>query len=289
MSKYIGTYENDAAVQSALTNSELSRPFIAYTTDNDNVIFGGSISKGEIGDIVVYSTVDTLLHYVKQADYNTTTYPTATYVPVGVVAINQADDIYSGATGNVTFMALNWLDKANPDNGNTNKQNIEWGDSSYDIPDLTNYNNATQAVTDMNGKANTAAVLNYATGQTDWQTASAITFTNGQRMYPLFECAWRYHTSGTVQGDWFVPACGQMNELLADDTKLAALNAGMTLVGATSTQKNMILGSSTENSAGVSWYWEGSKWNNYWGIDKTNSYYFGCRAFCEAFLTPLSL
>lgn len=287
MSKYIGTYENDAAVQSALTNSELSRPFIAYTTDNDNVIFGGSISKGEIGDIVVYSTVDTLLHYVKQADYNTTTYPTATYVPVGVVAINQADDIYSGATGNVTFMALNWLDKANPDNGNTNKQNIEWGDSSYDIPDLTNYNNATQAVTDMNGKANTAAVLNYATGQTDWQTASAITFTNRQRMYPLFECAWRYHTSGTVQGDWFVPACGQMNELLADDTKLAALNAGMTLVGATSTQKNMILGSSTENSTGVSWYWEGSNWNNYWGINKSNS--FGCRAFCEAFLTPLSL
>lgn len=286
MSKYIGTYENSAAVQTALNNEELSRPFVAYTTDNSSVIYGANTPGSKIGDIVVYSTVDSLLHYIKQANYNTTTYPTATYIPVGIVSINQADDIYSGATGNTTFMALNWLDKTNPDNGNANRQSIQWGDSSFDIPELTNYTFATALTQDMDGKTNTAAVLNYATGQTDWQTASAITFTDRQRMYPLFECAWRYRTTGTSQGDWYVPACGQMNILLTDDDKLAALNAGMTLVGATQTQKNTYLGTSTESSADYAWLWTS---NSSWGGTAKRVSNFFARAFCDAFLTPLSL
>lgn len=232
MAKYIGTYATSGDVQTALNNSELSRPFIAYTTDNDKVYYGPAAEKAKVGDIVVYSVSDDLLHYIKQADYNTTSYPSASYVPVGVVAYPQADDMFSGPAGEITFMGLNWLSRISPDSGQSFPYSIGWGYNGFDIPELTNYANSGTAITDMNGKANTEAVLKYATAQTDWKTASAITWTHAAGEYPVFECAWRYHTSGTVQGDWFVPACGQLYYLQSNSEELAKLNAGFTAIGA---------------------------------------------------------
>ena len=259
MAKYIGTYASSGDVQTALDNLELSRPFIAYTTDNDKVYYGPAADKAEVGDIVVYSVSDDLLHYIKQADYNTTSYPSASYVPVGVVAYPQNDDAILGPSGEITFMGVNWLSKTSPDSGQPTEQNIEWGYGSFDIPELTNYSNSGTAITDMNGKANTEAVLNYATAQTDWKTASAITWTNAEGYYPLFECSWRYHTTGTVQGDWFVPACGQLYYLQSNTEELAKLNAGFTAIGAglfEFQRKNMV--TSTEYESFGMWYWNGS-------------------------------
>lgn len=213
MAKYIGTYATSGDVQTALDNQELSRPFIAYTTDNKNVIYGPAADRAEVGDIVVYSVSDDLLHYIKQADYNTTSYPSASYVPVGVVAYPQTDDAILGPTGEITFVGLYGVSERYPDEGQPGGS-AEWGYNNFDIPELTNYANSGTAITDMNGKANTEAVLKYATAQTDWRTASAITWANEEGYYPVFECAWRYHTSGTVQGDWYVPAAGQINYIL---------------------------------------------------------------------------
>lgn len=259
MAKYIGTYASSGDVQTALDNQELSRPFIAYTTDNDKVYYGPAADKAEVGDIVVYSVSDDLLHYIKQADYNTTSYPSASYVPVGVVAYPQADDMFSGPSGEITFMGVNWLSKTSPDSGQPTDQRIEWGYPGLDIPELTNYENSGTAITDMNGKDNTEIVLNYATAQTDWRTASAITWTNAAGYYPLFECAWRYHTSGTVQGDWFVPACGQLNYLVSNSEELAKLNAGFTAIGAIT---GAVMCTSTEKAQNIVWSWNGSVWDN---------------------------
>lgn len=261
MAKYIGTYASSGDVQTALDNQELSRPFIAYTTDNENVIYGPAADKAEVGDIVVYSVSDDLLHYIKQADYNTTSYPSASYVPVGVVAYPQTDDAILGPSGEITFMGMNWLSRTSPDSGQPTEQNIEWGYNGFDIPELTNYSNSGTAITDMNGKANTEAVLQYATAQTDWRTASAITWTNASGYYPLFECAWRYHTSGTSQGDWFVPACGQLNYLASNSEELAKLNAGFTAIGTGLFEfQGKIRGASTENSSTDAWCWTRTFW-----------------------------
>ena len=261
MAKYIGTYASSGDVQTALDNQELSRPFIAYTTDNDKVYYGPAAVKAEVGDIVVYSVSDDLLHYIKQADYNTTSYPSASYVPVGVVALPQADDAILGPSGEITFMGVNWLSKTSPDSGQPTQQFIEWGYPGFDIPELTNYSNSGTAITDMNGKDNTEIVLQYATAQTDWKTASAITFTNAAGCYPTVECAWRYHTSGTVQGDWFVPAAGQLNYLTSNTEELAKLNAGFTAIGAGlfEIQGNR-RGTSTEYSSEYVWCWSNSFW-----------------------------
>ena len=263
MAKYIGTYSSSGDVQTALDNLELSRPFIAYTTDNDKVYYGPAAEKAEVGDIVVYSVSDDLLHYIKQADYNTTSYPSASYVPVGVVAYPEADSIF-GPTGEITFMGMNWLSNTSPDSGQPTEQSIAWGHGSFNIPELTNYSDSGTAITDMNGKANTEIVLNYATAQTDWRTASAITWANAAGEYPLFECAWRYHTSGTSQGDWYVPACGQLYYLSANLDELAKLNAGFTAIGAGLFEfQRKDRGTSTESSLTMIWgmqNWDPSGW-----------------------------
>ena len=254
MAKYIGTYATSGDVQTALDNLELSRPFIAYTTDNDKVYYGPAAVKAEVGDIVVYSVSDDLLHYIKQADYNTTSYPSASYVPVGVVAYPQTDDAILGPSGEITFMGVNWLSKTSPDSGKTTEESMPWG-PTFDVPELTNYSDSGTAITDMNGKANTEAVLKYATAQTDWKTASAITWTDAEGYYPVFECAWRYHTSGTAQGDWFVPAAGQLNYLQTNSDELTKMNAGFTAIGAdVLVFQEKTRGTSTENGGWQAWF-----------------------------------
>ena len=284
MAKYIGTYATSGDVQTALDNAELSRPFIAYTTDNDKVYYGPAADRAEVGDIVVYSVSDDLLHYIKQADYNTTSYPSASYVPVGVVAYPQNDDAILGPSGEITFMGVNWLSKTSPDSGQPTEDNIEWGYNGFDIPELTNYNNITGASTDFNGKANTQAVLQYATAQTDWKTASAITWTNASGYYPLFECAWRYHTSGSVQGDWFVPACGQLNYLQSNSEVLAKLNAGFAAIGAGLFEfQGKTRGTSTEYHGGRAWYWASSAWNSDGKLSST----FRARPYSSKLMTRI--
>lgn len=257
MAKYIGTYATSGDVQTALDNQELSRPFIAYTTDNDKVYYGPAAEKAEVGDIVVYSVSDELLHYIKQADYNTTSYPSASYVPVGVVAYPQADDMSSGPAGEITFMGLKYLSTTSPDSGDTtlfyNKP--RWGYNNFDIPELTNYETSGASITDMNGKANTEAVLKYATAQTDWRTASAITEANEEGYYPAFECAWRYHTSGTVQGDWYVPAAGQLSYVIGDEGRLNTVNEVLTTLGSRIIEADVsrTYATSTENKSNLMW------------------------------------
>ena len=285
MAKYIGTYASSGDVQTALNNQELSRPFIAYTTDNDKVYYGPAADKAEVGDIVVYSVSDDLLHYIKQADYNTTSYPSASYVPVGVVAYPETDNVISGPTGEITFMGMNWLSKTSPDSGQPKEQTIEWGYGSFDIPELTNYSNSDTAITDMNGKANTEIVLNYATAQTDWRTASAITWIDAKGSYPLFECAWRYHTSGTVQGDWFVPACGQLNYLQSNSDELSKLNAGFTAIGAGLFKfQGVNRGTSTERSGSSAWSLRDSYCSTYLKSDVSYHY---TRPYCTKLMTRI--
>lgn len=288
MAKYIGTYATSGDVQTALDNQELSRPFIAYTTDDDKVYYGVKADKAEPGDIVVYSVADDLLHYIKQADYNTTDYPAASYVPVGVVAMPQTDDAILGPTGEITFIGLNWLSRNKPDTGDNqnNSKNVPWGYTNYAVPELTNYANSGTAITDMNGKANTEAVLQYATAQADWRTASAITWTNAEGYYPAFECAWRYHTSGTSQGDWFIPSCGQLYSI-KDTDRLNTINNSLSIIGGNQIVFNngwVDIFTSTQQNAGNAFHNSGA-WNRLDAREKRFEQF--ARAFCSKLMTRI--
>lgn len=59
------------------------------------------------------------------------------------------------------------------------------------------------------GKAYNKKILDTLVEET-WKTASAITDTD----FPLIKSAWRYHTIGTKQGDWYVPSVLEIGYLL---------------------------------------------------------------------------
>lgn len=100
-------------------------------------------------------------------------------------------------------------------------------------------------LTDFEGKSNTAQILTFATGQTDWKTASTITNNYNKGYYPAPCCCWRFHTIGTNQGDWYLPAQGELAYVIP---RLGLINASIAKVGGTQLGQYLEYISSTENS-----------------------------------------
>ena len=75
--------------------------------------------------------------------------------------------------------------------------------------------NTGSILTDMDGKSNTEKILAVDNGSsTDWQTTATITNSGyTETIHPAVQCCWRYHTIGTQQGDWYLPAAGELGYL----------------------------------------------------------------------------
>ena len=77
-----------------------------------------------------------------------------------------------------------------------------------------------------NGKELTEKLITLHTSQSDWKTSSSIKDGGYESNYNTSKhngycapacCAWRYHTIGTNQGDWYFPADGEISYLVARD------------------------------------------------------------------------
>ena len=66
------------------------------------------------------------------------------------------------------------------------------------------------AMSDFDGKSNTELLISLATVQEDWKTSESITHIPLAGYSPAACACWRFHTSGTSQGDWYLPACGEL-------------------------------------------------------------------------------
>ena len=77
------------------------------------------------------------------------------------------------------------------------------------------------ALSDFDGVGNTTVLTELATSQSDWKTADTITNSYSAGYYPAACCAWRFHTTGTDQGQWYLPACGEMGYVF---NRLSAIN-----------------------------------------------------------------
>lgn len=66
------------------------------------------------------------------------------------------------------------------------------------------------ALSDFDGKGNTEVLISGATSQSNWKTADSITNNYDSGYQPAACVCWRYHTLGTNQGDWYLPACGEL-------------------------------------------------------------------------------
>lgn len=66
------------------------------------------------------------------------------------------------------------------------------------------------ALSDFAGKVNTEFLCSKATKQKDWRTAATISNSDLSGYHPAACACWRYHTIGTNQGDWYLPAEGEL-------------------------------------------------------------------------------
>lgn len=135
------------------------------------------------------------------------------------------------------------------------------------------------ALSDFNGVTNTTILINLATKQPDWNTASTITNSSGSGYSPAACCCWRFHTDGTKQGDWYLPALGELGYAVS---RLKAINEAISKLSSTyessyyiSIHRNVYHWSSTECSNGAAWviYAASGKLNS------ASYYNYGVRAF----------
>ena len=234
MAKYIGTYPNAAAIETAVENQELNRPYVALAEDTKTVYYGPYVNLSIAGDIIVYDSVRSDLRFIHYENYNTTTYPTATYEPIGVTVKNQ------NVNEDIKILGLNSMSTTTPNVGKNSDSgaNVRFGRSGDED----------KGTSTTNGKQNTLEFINLATSQQNWRTDSTITDSYEDGSYPAVCCSWRYCTNGTSQGSWYIPAIDEMELLITNYTSLkqSLTTLGSKLFNRSESEKRYF--SSTTNS-----------------------------------------
>ena len=129
-----------------------------------------------------------------------------------------------------------------------------WSTESFDVPGVSNITSSSAVTADWQGKNNTRVVLEYCKA-------------NGKSC-PAFEYVNSYKTEGTIAGDWYLPALGELNAIYGNKDVL-----------------NIALGKIGGTKLGTSYYWSSSESSSYdaWrlnfgngnvnGSGKNNYYY----------------
>lgn len=124
------------------------------------------------------------------------------------------------------------------------------------------------AMADFDGIGNSEVLWGLSSSQSGWQTASSITNNSGAGYYPAACCCWRFHTDGTEQGQWYLPAYGELGYIMPrfnkiNETITNLRNAYGSSIGVTLNTNNT--------------YWSSSEYgSNYaWYVDAYNGYVNG--------------
>lgn len=209
MSKYITHFQTEAAYNAALPSLDL--PNVSLVDELGEVHYHRALYGAHAGDIALYDVANAQKIVVTAADWNLTTYPTASYPIIGVVL---ADESPTGCK----VVSPTYIDV----NGNNSVQSIKkgWQNINFDWG-LTKYNTDADAKTDMNGKTNTTAILAAIKAYDIANSTDNITgnFSQGIQLYS---------TAGTSAGDWYIPSSGEMYTLLS--TNRTIINASISKI-----------------------------------------------------------
>lgn len=78
----------------------------------------------------------------------------------------------------------------------------------------------TNALSDFDGKHNTDVLISMSTYPEDWKTSSYINWSYGPGAYLAAECCWRFNPGYTKQGDWYLPAIGELAFIAPNASKI---------------------------------------------------------------------
>lgn len=256
MEKHIGKFADVAALSAAVIQNAISRPFVALTEDNDKVVYGPKLDLAKVGDIAVYGVAEDQIYYIKQANYNTTDFPTADYVPIGVVCKDQDYNVQLEECEPVQVMNLRWLNPSSPEEGSLSR--VIFGCAR--VVASSHPHRVGSPQTDFDGKRYSEFYWDFTSEPLDWRTANSLSGSESDSRGMPFVLAWRWKTPGTSNGDWYIPAVGEIVSIALDENKRSVLNNSFTM-----------LGSSTFDTAGFS-YGQGFITSSAWSYG--NGYLF---------------
>ena len=130
------------------------------------------------------------------------------------------------------------------------------------------------ATADYDGKGNTEKILANMIDDS-WKTSETIHKTNSStasdsaNYHPAAACCWRYHTSGTTQGEWYLPACGELVYIIP---RMNTLNKILNAIPNANGGNRKALSLYTYSYVG---YWsssENSSYDSAWKVDASNGY-----------------
>ena len=129
----------------------------------------------------------------------------------------------------------------------------KWSDEYFDVPTLSNYRSDSAVTADWQGKNNTRLVLEYCK-------------TNGYSC-PAFEYVNSYKTEGTLAGDWYLPAAGELTAIYGN---MGVLNTALGKIGGTKLPSDLNW-SSSEYANYSAWAQDGN--SNFGHYGKSGSLY----------------
>ena len=127
----------------------------------------------------------------------------------------------------------------------------------FDVPGVNNITSESEAVADWQGKNNTRLVLE------DCKTRG--------KSCPAFEYVNSYQTEGTLAGDWYLPAAGELNAISGNND---VLNIALGKIGGTKLSTDYYRWSSTEYFGDRAWKVSFSEYNTvyYNNVDYDRKY-----------------
>ena len=120
------------------------------------------------------------------------------------------------------------------------------------------------ATADYDGKGNTEKILAQMTDDS-WKTSETIHKTNSStasdsaNYYPAAACCWRYSTPGTIKGQWYLPACGELGYIIP---RMNTLNKILNAIPNANGGTNKALSLNTLNL-----YWSSSEYSSGYARD----------------------
>jgi len=202
--KYLTHFATEAEYQTALPNLDL--PNVSLVDELQEVHYHRALYGGHAGDIVLFDVAEQQKILVTAADWNLTTYPTASYPIVGIVAFDET------ALG-LTLVATHDFNADGTKNLTENTQ-LKWQNTRFGWG-LPKFATADAAKGDFNGKSNTATILAAIKAYDLSHSTDNITGNIGQGIQ-------LYSTDGTSPGDWYMPAEGEQYALYQNKTAVTA-------------------------------------------------------------------
>ena len=246
---------------------------------------GGGInpSQSKACDICFYDRTSDSLVIAEVDKWNSSTYPSSRYVPIGVVVVPGYHDVYGD--GSCGVMSLKPMNCDTPSTGGVSEQGMCWGIHGNNIPGLrdldqvpvgntsngiptgssssygylpsdkfgsmrcahdtdayydnfsysipspyltdgsrnpgyyqtTSPSSLNNALADFDGIGNTAKIITQR-GTKDYDSWKPNA--TAEADYPATSCCDIFHTEGTQQGDWYLPACGELGYIMPPFNKI---------------------------------------------------------------------